>query len=83
MFATEDEEVDDLDDTDEDFELNKAFVNALFDEIDELRMQVRVPYSAASAPHLSDPASYSKQRCVAPLPRQKPVKKLWKRWRKG
>ena len=41
--------MDDLDDTDEDFELNKAFVSALFDEIDGLRMQVRIPYSAASA----------------------------------
>lgn len=40
--GTEDEEGDDLDDTDEDFELNKAFVSALFDEIDDLRMQVRV-----------------------------------------
>ena len=49
MLVTEDEEVDDLDDTDEDFELNKAFVSALFDEIDGLRMQVCVPYSAASA----------------------------------
>ena len=42
MPVTEDEEVDDLDDTDEDLELNKAFVNALFDEIDDLRIQVRV-----------------------------------------
>jgi kinesin family protein 20 len=42
--TAEDEEADDLDDTDEDFELNKAFVSALFDEIDELRMRVRISY---------------------------------------
>lgn len=50
MFATEDEEADDLDDTDEDFELNKAFVSTLFDEIDDLRMRVRIPYPVVSAP---------------------------------
>ena len=49
-LATEDEEVDDLDDTDEDLELNKAFVSALFDEIDDLRMQVRIPYPVVPAP---------------------------------
>lgn len=49
MHVTEDEEADDLDDTDEDFELNRAFVSALFDEIDDLRMQVRNPYPAISA----------------------------------
>jgi len=48
-LVTEDEEVDDLEDVDEDFELNKAFVSALFDEIDGLRMLVRVPYSPAFA----------------------------------
>lgn len=40
--------MDDLDDTDEDPELNKAFVNALFDEIDDLRIQVRISYSVSS-----------------------------------
>ena len=44
----EDEEGDDLDDTDEDFELNKAFVSALFDEIDDLRIQVRILCSIIS-----------------------------------
>ena len=34
--------MDDLD-SDEDPELNKAFVSALFDEIDDLRIQVRIP----------------------------------------
>jgi len=48
-LVIEDEEVDDLDDVDEDIELNRAFVSALFDEIDGLRMQVRIPYSATSA----------------------------------
>lgn len=48
-LTTEDEEADDLDDMDEDFELNKAFVSALFDEIDDLRMQVRIPYPVAPA----------------------------------
>ena len=48
-LVTEDEEVDDLDDIDEDFELNKAFVSALFDEIDGLRMLVRVVSSPAFA----------------------------------
>lgn len=41
--------MDDLDDPDEDSELNKAFVNALFDEIDGLRMQVCIPYSTISS----------------------------------
>ena len=41
--------MDDLDDIDEDFELNKAFVSALFDEIDGLRMLVRVVSSPAFA----------------------------------
>jgi len=41
--------VDDLDDADDDSELNKAFVSALFDEIDDLRMQVRIPYLVISA----------------------------------
>lgn len=36
----EDEEAGDPDDTDEDLELNKAFVSALFDEIDDLRMRL-------------------------------------------
>ena len=50
ILATEDEEADDLDDTDEDLELNKAFVSSLFDEIDDLRMQVRVLNPAVFAP---------------------------------
>ncbi|KAF9786058.1 P-loop containing nucleoside triphosphate hydrolase protein [Thelephora terrestris] len=36
----EDEEAGDPEDTDDDLELNKAFVSALFDEIDDLRMQL-------------------------------------------
>ena len=40
--------MDDLDDTDDDPELNKAFVSALFDEIDDLRIQVRISYSIVS-----------------------------------
>ena len=43
-LVTEDEEAGDPEDTDEESELNKAFVNALFDEIDDLRMRVRTSY---------------------------------------
>ena len=44
IFIIEDEEGGDPDDSDEDTELNKAFVNALFDEIDDLRLRVRISY---------------------------------------
>lgn len=47
--CTEDEEADDPEETDEDLELNKAFVSALFDEIDDLRMRVCLSYSPISA----------------------------------
>lgn len=75
----EDEEPDYVDDDDEPI---NPLVDALFDEIETLRIRVsRMILYKSYAALLTPMGSYLRVKCAVRSSKLKPGKRLWKRWR--